>query len=255
MIYFFRNIRFYVLTFSTFLSFAVYFYVIFTIPEGTVQTITLTQIYALTSITYLYFALLAGPFCYIFKRFPFRGQYLKARRAIGVSAFYFALLHSNLGFFGQLGGFAGLGLLSIKYLLAITLSFTALIILFFMAATSFDFMVEKLTFLRWKLLHRLVYAASLLILTHALIIGTHFQDLSTIIPQIFFAAFTFLFFLEALRFENFIQEKFMRFPRFGLTAIMIAGFTLVSYFYFSIIPAFMLITLIVFVLNKYQKKP
>ena len=33
-----------------------------------------------------------------------------------------------------------------------------------------------MTFIRWKLLHRLVYAAGIFVLIHALLIGEHFQN-------------------------------------------------------------------------------
>ncbi len=134
---------------------------------------------------------------------------MKARRALGVSAFYFGLLHGLFAFFGQLGGFAGLGFLSSKYLLAISLSFIALVILFLMTVTSFDFMVAKLTYPKWKFLHRFVYIAGVLILLHALMLGTHFSDLSSTIPQIFFSALAILLLLEANRFDTYLQKKFI----------------------------------------------
>lgn len=203
----FGNIRFYVLIFSLIFSISVYVWVTATIPQGSLQIIRLTQAYSLTAITFLYFVLLAGPFCYTFRKFPFRAQYLKARRAIGVSTFYFAFLHANFAFFGELEGFGGLGFLSNKYLLAISLSFTALIILSLMTATSFDFMIAKLTFPKWKLLHRFVYLAGILILIHALLIGSHFKDLSGVIPNILFIALAFLLLLEAPRFLNFLRDS------------------------------------------------
>lgn len=85
------NIRFYVLFFSILLSVVTYFYVISTTPESSLQVIKITQIYALVAITYLYITLLATPLTKIFTSLPFRGQYIKARRALGVSAFYFMI--------------------------------------------------------------------------------------------------------------------------------------------------------------------
>src|SRR5689334_7306781 len=151
------NIRFYVLVFSAIWAAAAYIYIKQTIPSEQTQTIRLTETYALTSLTYLYLALLATPLTRFFTFLPFRSQYVRARRAIGVSAFFFGLLHATNAFFFLLGGFEGLGFLSDKYLLAISLSFTALVILSLMAMTSFEFMVNKLTYPKWKMLHRLVY--------------------------------------------------------------------------------------------------
>ena len=179
------NIRFYVLSFSIVYSLLIYIWVVMTIPDRTVQNIRLTQDYALLAAACLYFALLAGPFCYTIKVFPYRSQYIKARRALGVSAFYFAFLHFCVAFFEQLGGFGGLAFLSNNYVIALSLSATALVILSLLAATSFDSVVKKMKFKRWKLLHRLVYLAGICILIHAAMLGTHFQDLSEPIPQLF----------------------------------------------------------------------
>ncbi len=232
----FSNIRFYVLLFSLAFSFFVYLYIAISIPTPQLQIIRLTQIYSLTSLAFLYLALLAGPFCFIFKELPFCGQYLKARRAIGVSAFYFALLHSSFAFFGQLGGLHGLGFLSNKYLLAITLSFTALVILGLMAATSFDFMIAKLTFLKWKLLHQFIYLAGILVLIHAVMLGTHFEKLYEFIPQIIFTAVAFLLFLEIMRLDNFFKKKYPSLAQSSILSIPL--YTLLSlgaiYFLFPV---------------------
>ena len=171
----FKNVRFYILLFSIFLSIFIYFYYQIN-PDPNYPFIhNLLHNYALIASSYLYIALLIGPFCYNFNT-PYNSKFIKARRAIGVSAFYFAFLHYLLGFYGYLGGFSKLFTLEPKYLLAISLSYTALLILFLMASTSFDFMIKKMTFIRWKLLHRLVYAAGIFVLIHALLIGEHFQN-------------------------------------------------------------------------------
>ena len=203
----FRNIRFYVLLTSAILASGIYIWIALTVPDSGAQVIKRTQTYALIAITYLYIALLATPLTRAFKRLPFRGQYIKARRAIGVSACFFALMHARSAFFDLLGGLGGLPFLTGKYLFAISLSFTALVILTFMALTSFDFMVAKLSYKRWKFLHRFVYVAGISILIHALMLGTHFQDLSGIIPKVFFIALAVLLILESVRFYRYLQSK------------------------------------------------
>jgi len=219
----FRNIRFYVLVSSVLLLIAESLWVKATYLGDNLQTIRMTQVYALSALAYLYLALLIGPLIYTFKWIPFRGQIHRARRSIGVSAFFFGLLHAYMAFFKQLGGFEGLGFLSGKYLLAISLSFTGLVILTLMAATSFDFMVRKLTFPRWKFLHRFVYIAALFILLHALMLGTHFADLSGAIPSLFFFALAFLLFLESLRIDAYLAKKNIVLPRFGITSMILSG--------------------------------
>jgi DMSO/TMAO reductase YedYZ heme-binding membrane subunit len=227
----FKNIRFYVVTWSILLSLGIYVYIVKTIPEGSLQIIKLTQIYALTAISYLYLALLATPLTRTFTQLPFRGYYVKARRAIGVSAFYFALLHACFAFFGQLGGFGGLPFLGNTYLIAISLSFTALIILSLMAATSFEFMITKLTFKRWKFLHRFVYLASIFLIIHALMLGTHFANINGAIPQIAFILLSFLFILEAIRFDKYLATKFITLPKLGPALVIIIVCILASFMY------------------------
>src|SRR5258708_6698150 len=102
------NIRFYVWLLTIGLSLLIYFWVTINFSYPSLEIIRLTQISGLMAVIYLYFTLLAGPLCYVWKSFAWRGEYLKARRALGVSAFYFSLVHSGLAFFGQLGGFTGL---------------------------------------------------------------------------------------------------------------------------------------------------
>src|SRR5947209_684109 len=123
-----KNIRFYVLTASFLLSVIIYILVKLVIFNNLSQTARMEQFYAFASIICLYFTLLAGPFCYTFRSFPYRKQYVKARRALGVATFYFAFLHTVTSFFGQLDGFAGIGFLDYSYLIAVLLGFVALFI-------------------------------------------------------------------------------------------------------------------------------
>lgn len=192
----FSNIRFYILLLSAVLSVGIYVFVQQTVLEEPLRVLSLVRIYALVAITYLYLALLAGPLCFVFPHVPLRSHYLKARRAFGVSAFYFSLLHATLAFFGVIGGFGVLPFLDIKWFIAITFSFIALIILFCMAATSFDAVIKKLTFKKWKVLHRLVYIAGVLILIHATLIGSNFAKLWSPIPIVLYTAVAFLIVLH-----------------------------------------------------------
>jgi DMSO/TMAO reductase YedYZ heme-binding membrane subunit len=231
MLSLFKNIRFYILLISLSFSIGVYLWVLQTIPEGTLQIIRITQIYAFTAVILLYIALLIGPLAYQFRWIPKRALLVKSRRAIGVSAWYFGLLHGLCAFFEELGGFSGLFYLPSNYLIAISLSFTALVILTAMAATSFNrFSGAKW----WKPLHRFVYIASIFILIHALMLGTHFQDLSTLIPRIAFFLLAFLFFLEARRIDSYIETKFPSIAKFSFITLLwgiILGFGIFFYYY------------------------
>ncbi len=217
----FSNSRFYILVFSFLLSIVIYFWARSVIPAGNLQIIRAQQIYALVSFGYLYLAVLASPVTKLFKSFPWRGQYIHARRGIGVSAFYFAMLHSLLTFFGQLGGFAGLGFLNNSYLISLGLGLFGLVILSILAITSFDYIVDKFTFPKWKLLHRLVYFGSIAVLVHAFLLGTHFSDLFSLIPQIVFVLVSILLILEAIRLDRFVNNKFTNQPKFGISFVLV----------------------------------
>lgn len=192
------NIRFYILVFSSILAGIIYF--------TADNVITLTQTYALVAVTYLYLALLASPVTKFFPFLPYRGLYLKARRALGVSAFLFALLHGYHAFFYEIGGLAGLGQLTGKTLLGVILGATSLFILFLLAATAFDSMVTKLTYPKWKMLHRLVYVVAVFTVIHATFLGSHFADISGTIPVIFYLAATILLILEGIRFYQYLKR-------------------------------------------------
>jgi DMSO/TMAO reductase YedYZ heme-binding membrane subunit len=226
-----KNIRFYVLLFSFVLSLGVYFWVEQSFASERTQTIRLTQLFALMSLSYLYITVLIGPLMYIFYSFRFKNQLLKARRALGVSGFYFATLHSFVAFFGQLGGVSGLGFLSNTYLLAIALSFVAYLILLVMTCTAFDWIIAKMKYKRWKLLHRLVYLALLLTVIHGLMLGTHFMNLSSTIPQIFAFAFGLLIILEAPRIDLFLRKKYNWYPSAPIMLVIFSSFAgvIISY--------------------------
>lgn len=226
------NVRFWVLLFSFVFSLGVFLFIKTSIPSGSIQVIKLTQIYALTALFFLYVTLLATPLTRYFKWIPYRGEYIKSRRALGISAFYFGLLHASLAFFFQLGGFGGLSFLSDRYLIAITISFAALLILTVMAATAFDSAIERLGFARWKAIHRLVYLAGVLIIIHALMLGTHFQDLYKFVPQISFIGLAFLLFLESLRLDSWVKERFNIEARFSYATVLVLGSTLSGIIYF-----------------------
>ncbi|OGE88461.1 MAG: hypothetical protein A2722_01000 [Candidatus Doudnabacteria bacterium RIFCSPHIGHO2_01_FULL_50_11] len=176
------------------------------IPDDSLRLIRLGQWYALCATAFLYIALLISPLYVAFSSLPGRAYAIRARRAIGVSAYFFTLLHSSIEFFGLLGGLGGLRFLPNKYLIAISLSFTALVILSLMAATSFDRMVILLG-RRWKQLHRFVYLAGLLIIIHALLLGTHYANLSRTIPRVSIAALIFLLLLESIRIYKFLRAR------------------------------------------------
>jgi len=205
-----RNVRVYVLISSIVLAAVVFLWTWYATDDSSLRIIYLTQYYGLLAFAYLYLALLIGPAVYSFHWLPARGHIYRARRAVGFSAWILAMLHANVAFWGELGGLSGWLALPPVYLIATTLSFTALVILTLMAATSFDKMVQRLGMKRWKLLHRFIYLASFLVLIHAIMIGPHFADMGSPVFRISFAGLVLLVWLEARRFAVFMRSVWHR---------------------------------------------
>ena len=230
-----RRIRVIVFFGAFVLAVALYAWVFFTIPPSSARTIRLSEVFALMSFALLYFALLASPFCEAFPQFRFRSVYLTARRALGVSAFFFGLLHASVSFFRLLGGFAGLAYLSTQYRTAMTLGFLALCILGALAATSFN-TAARLMGKKWKWLHRLVYLAGVLIMIHALLLGSHFSDFSAAIPQTFFVALAVLTLLEARRADRALARVYPRCGHCGPSTLFIAALLIGTVFVLVLAP-------------------
>lgn len=201
----FRNIRFYILAGSVVISIALYFFVLITSSGELIGK--LSRYYALVAVGLLYIVLMIGPSVRVFPWIPLKSKLIFARRGLGVSVFYFAVLHSSIVFFLGFGGFDGLFRLGDKYLLAIFLSFTAEIILALMAATSFDYMIRKLGYSRWKFLHRFVYLAGFLIVIHALLLGSDFANLSSRWAQLWLGLLVILIIVEVVAWVKYLRLK------------------------------------------------
>lgn len=146
-----------------------------TVPSDQLFAIRTQQVFGLASIVLLYVAVLLTPLSKLAKNIPGMPALLFARRAIGVSAFYFAALHTIIVLVGQVGGWSGILLLPSRFKFAFILGGIALLILMLMAATSFDKAIKAMTFPRWKFLHRFVYLAGITVIIHVWLIGTHAQ--------------------------------------------------------------------------------
>ncbi len=127
--------------------------------------------------TFLSLALIVTPIRTIWPRFELNSSLYMARRAIGVSAFVFAVFHYitqlSVNFNNDVPA-----LFSLMFSAAGTwllVGYIALVILFILFATSFDFAVKKLGN-HWFTLHKLVYLAYLFIFLHAYRIGVDFAN-------------------------------------------------------------------------------
>ncbi len=162
----------------------------------------LIKYFAKTSVLFLYFTLLASPLYATFPNVPWRAVYIKARKALGVSAFFFGLLHALMAFFISIGGFAGLANMTGIYLTAIILAAIALFILTILAITSLKYCIKKLG-KYWKPLHRMVYIAGIFILIHATIMGSDILSLSNISSW----GIIILLIMEVIRYWKYIKIR------------------------------------------------
>lgn len=201
-------------------------------PNNELKNIRLTQLFALTALSLIYFTLLPSPLYAAFPLLPFKPIYIKARQALGISAFLFASLHATVSFFKLLKGFEGLAFLSRNYFNAVMLGFTALCILSILALTSFNTIHAKLGRF-WKPLHRSLYAAGILILLHATQIGTHFAVLSDTLPQIIITAVILLLILEIIRIDLFVNKKLSFIPRYALAVVLLISLGTSYFLYFD----------------------
>ena len=201
----------------------------------TAQYTRIVEIYGLTALWLLYLALLATPLTQVFPTMPYRALYLKSRRALGVSVFFFGLFHGGIAFFFLFGGLPGLSFLVPPYTNAFIIAVAALLILATMAATSFDSMVIRLG-KWWKRIHRLVYLAGVFILIHALIFGRDFQrGLADSNTQLLLLAVVILLALQSLRLHRYFLRKYPAVSPgifTGATAMLFLGISV--YFYIAL---------------------
>lgn len=201
-----ENSRFYILAGSVTGSIVAFCLLRIYIPSDQLFYIRAQQVYGLAAIILIYSAVILTPISKIFKGQSWLPGLLFARRAIGVSGAYFSILHTVIAVVDQVGGLSNLVLLPERFRVSFILGFAALLILILMAATSFDKVIEFMTFKRWKMLHRFIYAAGLLIIVHVWLIGTHADETSIRVAG--GVALLILFGLEAIRIAKTIAFRY-----------------------------------------------
>ncbi len=167
-----NNSRFYILVSTFLLSVIVFGWLRLQITSDQLFYIRLQQVFGLLCIVYWYVALIISPLGYVIGKQRLRHIEF-ARRAIGVSAFYFALLHAAVALWGQLGGLSQLSYLPSLFQWSLAGGAVSLGILFIMAITSFDKVIKIMTFRYWKWVHRFVYVGGVLAILHIWSVGTH----------------------------------------------------------------------------------
>lgn len=204
------NSRFYVLASTVLISVAVFGYMRLVVQDDQLLGIRTQQIFGFLCLLYWYSALIISPLGHLIGKQKL--SYLTfARRAIGVSAFYFALLHSFIALFGQLGGIERIGYLPDIFKVSLLFGAGALLVLGVMALTSFDKVVKIMTYRKWKWLHRSVYFAGVLAILHVWMIGTHLAY--SWVQIIALAALAILLGLELFRLTQGINRKYLKLSR------------------------------------------
>ncbi len=212
------NSRFYVLSFSILLSVAVFAYFRVTIQDDQLLVIRTQQVFGFLCLVFWYIALVISPIGTIIGKEKVR-HIAFARRAIGVSAFYFAVLHGAIALFGQLGGITSIATLPDVFKWSLLFGAGALFILGVMAATSFDKVVAFMTYRKWKWLHRFVYFAGVLAILHVWMIGTHMAYSGVQIAAV--VALGSLLALELFVFTRAMNRKYMKLSKSEAGAVFV----------------------------------
>ena len=154
-------------------------------PSAAVSLSVLMRQFALTGLYLLFLTLVPGLLSIYFPTLPFNALLVRARRAMGLSGFYFGAAHGLIGFIYNLSANILSPLfLAPRYQLALLCSATAFIILALLAFTSIDRVEHWLGPIKWKRLHRYIYWAVILIVIHAFLIGSHFTSPAAFIPKL-----------------------------------------------------------------------
>lgn len=226
-----NNSRFYILLSSILVSVVLFSWLRLAIPSDQLFYIRTQQVFGLLCVAYWYIALVISPLGYVIgkqrmKRIEF------ARRAIGVSAFYFALLHASIALWGQLGGLSDLGYLPELFKWSLLGGLIAFSILLLMAITSFDGVVKFMTYRKWKWLHRLVYIGGILAVLHIWTVGTHLAY--TNVQLIAFVALVILVGLELYRTTLLTNQKYLHLGKSEMITLFATCWVIVSLLIFSI---------------------
>lgn len=233
MFFLLKYIRYIILTATIFLAILLYSFTVNQFTNLNVAFVELSQNYATIAFGLIYLSLIITPIYFAFPKLPFKSVAIKSRRALGVSAFLFALLHTLLEFFKVFGGFSDLKYLQDIYLLAYLLGFVAFLVLAAMAATSFNYAVKKMG-KYWKILHRFIYLAGFLIVIHIFIIGSDFVNFFELESLMYLAALIFLLILEAFRVDAWFVRKYPTLkPRliFSILTVLIFFSSIVLYYF------------------------
>lgn len=169
--YWFGGIRIYIGLAAVLVTFAVWWWGHTLFGGSQLEIIRIQEVYGWLTVGLLALVLAIGPVTKLFPKIPGKAIIFDSRRALGLSAAWFALLHTLIVYFKQFQAANPLTL-PVTYQQAMLLGAIALAILLAMAATSVN-AIFKAWGIWWFRLHRLVYVAVIAILVHAFMVGAH----------------------------------------------------------------------------------
>ena len=142
------------------------------LPSALIST---RQFFGLWAFGFLIASMLLGPLTFVLPWIPLRTSLMYGRRAVGVSALLFAVLHVASYFWSVLRrNWREIYTPGTIWFVGLVLGIFALIILIALGFTSRDSAVKRMGGRKWKKLHRTVRIALLLVLIHAIFVGADF---------------------------------------------------------------------------------
>jgi sulfoxide reductase heme-binding subunit YedZ len=172
---------------------------------------------------FLYLSLLPSPLYEVFPMLPGKVPFQRAKKALGISAFFFTLIYSSfIGYLFSEGVLGDLTRWNLRDIVGMVTLLGAFLILGVLAVTSIKAIKHRIRSW-WKSLHRFVYLAGGLAAVHfALMIPSRAKP--SLFCGISFFLIELLLLIQWIRFDRFLKPQYS-----GQTRVMVwALFLLLS---------------------------
>ena len=148
---------------------------VFDAPDAAQAWVAVRQYYGLWALGLLLAAMIVGPLCFVLPWLPIKAHLVLGRRAIGVSAFVLAVLHTITYLAPTIyRDWHGLFSPGTMWIAGLGIGLPMFAAMTTLAITSRDHAVTRLGPQRWKRWHSMVYAMLPLLLLHAAFLGADF---------------------------------------------------------------------------------
>lgn len=137
--------------------------------------VTARQLFGLWALAFLLASMILGPLTSVFPWVPLRSSLMYGRRAVGISALGFGILHVAAYCWSLLRrDWRELYTPGALWMIGLALGLMALLGMLALGITSRDKSVKSMGGRRWKKLHRSVYWLLPIVLLHAVFVGADF---------------------------------------------------------------------------------